>query len=310
LQLVPLVPPDLSAIAVPDEWLELAERLPNRGRMLVLGPTDSGKTTFCWWLAEELSAQGKVVVVDADVGQSRVGPPACVGWVGYGSTQGEFEFVGDVSPAKRPAVVLAATVRMALRAQRLAKPDWLLVDTTGWVDGPGATQLKTAKAQLLSPVTLVALAPRGRLDHLRWPWRGRNQVRWLRLDTPAECSDKSVEERRSWRQRLFAQQLSGAESREFALDHLALHYVPPAGVLRRWQATGRTRGLLCGLDDEHGVGLGLGLIEEIDVDRTYARVLTRVDPSLVRGLRFGGLRCNPDGTPLEQEEPEEWQENS
>ncbi len=264
---------------------------------------------MCWWLAEELSSQGPVVIVDADVGQSRVGPPACVGWVEYGAQRGEFEFVGDVSPARRLATAVSATVRMALRGQRIVRPRWLIVDTTGYVDGPGAAQLKTAKIQLLAPVTVIAVAPRGRLEHLRWPWRGREEVRWLHLNPAPACSSKTIDQRQRWRQELFARWLNGSRQHEFELDHLALQHFPPKSHLERMREDGQVEGLLVGVDDERGIGLCLGLLEDVQMENTYVRIWAPPEAEGARGLRLGAIRLNPDGSPREGR-PLAWQDNS
>lgn len=287
----------------------MLERLPERGRIVVLGPTDTGKTTFCWWLAEELSSQGTVILLDADVGQSRVGPPACVGWLRYGTDQGEFEFIGDISPAGRPAAALSACFRSALRAQRSCEAQWIIVDTTGYVDGPGAAELKTAKIQLLAPATVLALGPPGRLDHLRWPWRGRTEVRWLRLDVAEACRLKPREQRQKWRTALFAQWFENSGVHEFELDHLALRYVPPLSYVERMQEEGKLAGLLVGLDDEQGMGLCLGLLEELQLRNTYVRVWAPPEGASAQGLRLGALRLNADGSPR-TEETVTWEGNS
>jgi polynucleotide 5'-hydroxyl-kinase GRC3/NOL9 len=300
-------PPDLTSLDVPDAWCDLADRLPDQGRIVLLGPVDSGKTSLAWWLAEELSSGGPTILVDADVGQSRVGPPASVGWLEYGGERGEFEFVGDVTPASRPAAALAAVATMTARAALSVKPRWTVVDTTGYVDGPGAGQLKTAKLQLLAPATVVAIAEPGRLDHLRWPWRGREAIRWLRLDPAAGCGRKSLEERQAWRRGLFADWLAGAEACGFDLDHLALREVPPPSQLARLGPDG-LEGLLVGLDDARGIGLCVGLLETLDTAAGRAMVMTPPAGRAARGLRLGALRLNPDGSP--REEDATWQDNT
>jgi polynucleotide 5'-kinase involved in rRNA processing len=292
-------PPDLTSVHVPDAWHDLVERLPSGGRIVVVGASDSGKTTFVWWLADELAGQGDVVIVDADLGQSRVGPPACVGWTTYGDGRGDFEFVGDVDAANRQVAAISACVRMALRGQRLARPKWIIVDTGGYVDGPDATEFKGAQVQLLAPATVVALGPPGRLDHLRWPWRGRDEVRWLRLDLAPGCCEKSREQRRAWRRELLADWLLGSVTHEYEIDHLALHHVPLPAVLDELGREG-IAGTLVGLDDHHGLGLCLGLLERFDLDSTHARVWAPPEAAGARGLRFGALRLNPDGSPREE----------
>ena len=48
--------------------------------ILVVGSTDTGKSTFCRFLVEQGVSQGlRVGLVDADVGQSRIGPPTTIG---------------------------------------------------------------------------------------------------------------------------------------------------------------------------------------------------------------------------------------
>ncbi len=291
-------PPDLTSVHVPDAWHDLTERLPEGGRIVVIGASDSGKTTLTWWLADELASRGDVVIVDADLGQSRVGPPACVGWTKYGADSGEFEFVGDVQPASRLIAALSGTVRMALRGQRLVRPKWIIVDTGGFVDGPDACEFKGSQVQLLAPATVIAPGPSGRLDPLRWAWRGRDEVRWLRLDIAPGCCEKSREQRRAWRRDLFAEGLAGSVSHEFDTDHLALHHVPSPQFLAE-RGLESLAGTLVGLDDHHGLGLCLGLLEEFDMADSRVRVLAPPEAAQARGLRFGALRLNPDGSPRE-----------
>ncbi len=63
------------------DWKRLASRIvmPNQ-RILVLGPSDAGKSTFCRYLIDYACAASlKVALVDADVGQSQIGPPTTIG---------------------------------------------------------------------------------------------------------------------------------------------------------------------------------------------------------------------------------------
>jgi hypothetical protein len=127
------------------------------------------------------------------------------------------------------------------------------------------------------------------------------------MEPAAACVQKVVERRQAWRRELFAAWLEGAQSTEFDLDHLALHHVPPPSVLDRAGPEG-LRGLLVGLDDAHGIGLGLGLLEELDLARNYVRVLTPPYTRGARGLRLGNIRLNPDGSQCEEGLP--WPNNS
>ena len=61
--------------------LELAFAAVSEARVsVVIGASDAGKTTLIAALASELASRGEPVgVVDSDVGQSEIGPPATVG---------------------------------------------------------------------------------------------------------------------------------------------------------------------------------------------------------------------------------------
>src|SRR5689334_12910861 len=50
------------------------------GSTLIMGGIDAGKTTFTRLLVNRLVERGRRIgVIDADLGQSEIGPPACVG---------------------------------------------------------------------------------------------------------------------------------------------------------------------------------------------------------------------------------------
>ena len=64
----------------PPQWLALAGELLKGRIILVLGSVDTGKTTLVTYLANSLVKRGKrVAIVDADVGQSDIGPPTTIG---------------------------------------------------------------------------------------------------------------------------------------------------------------------------------------------------------------------------------------
>ena len=45
-------------VQVPEQWRALAASLAaDRGTVMVVGAVDCGKTTLCWWLAEQLAGR-------------------------------------------------------------------------------------------------------------------------------------------------------------------------------------------------------------------------------------------------------------
>src|SRR5216117_3350332 len=138
-----------AAVTPHDPALEAAAR----ARVtLILGTSDTGKTSLTARLAGALAARGeRVAVVDADVGQSEVGPPTTVGLghvAGAVARLGDaeviaLEFVGDTSPVRYIRETADATGRLVRRALD-AGFERVLVDTGGLVEGPLGLALKRA----------------------------------------------------------------------------------------------------------------------------------------------------------------------
>ena len=58
----------------------LSQGLIQTGVCLILGAADTGKTTLAAALAKHAASSQPVGIIDADIGQSHIGPPATVGW--------------------------------------------------------------------------------------------------------------------------------------------------------------------------------------------------------------------------------------
>ena len=65
---------------VPPDWAAAADRIAAGGvrRVLVLGPGDAGKSTFCRVLLHRAAQNGReAALLDADPARKLAGPPAC-----------------------------------------------------------------------------------------------------------------------------------------------------------------------------------------------------------------------------------------
>ena len=155
------------------------------GTVVVVGAVDVGKTTFCALLANQAVEAGiPSAVVDADMGQSEIGPPTTIG---MGLVESQIQatsdlrpkslyFVGSTSPVGNLLASVVGTKLLAEKAQGLGR-ELVIVDTTGLVRGTIARRLKTHKIELLRPRHIVALQRTGEAEH------------FLRLfDTWDDCS--------------------------------------------------------------------------------------------------------------------------
>ena len=151
------IPPAWEAAA--RRWLEVG------GAALVLGAPDAGKSTLSRYLVYRAYAAGLPVgLVDLDLGQSHLGPPASLGLglfpplvPGDDSLcpQGLY-FIGQTSPL---GVILEVAVGCRVLADQGASQgiNRLVVNTSGFVQGLGALRLKQAQAELLRPGLILAL---------------------------------------------------------------------------------------------------------------------------------------------------------
>lgn len=292
-------PPDIPPKA-PAEWAELVSGLPDTGRVLLLGSPDCGKTTLGWWLARQLHRRGPVALVDADVGQSRIGPPASVGWYRPGDRRQGFFFVGSVSPERRPATALQATRHAHDVAAEAAQ--WVVVDTTGYLQGRTAIALKGAKIEHLRPVHVVAIGDGDEdLEAVLAPWIGDRAVILHRLRSPSGARTRPIPERARWRQEAFATWLSGAHLRWVELAGKETLHEPEAELYENSKAR-LLEGLLVGFGDDSDNGLCIGLLRTLD--RAGRRMLCLCPEQAAGAARvdFGCLRLEPDGSQIASEE--------
>src|SRR5215813_13229242 len=172
-------------------------------KILVLGAVDRGKSTYCRFLARRCLETGRrVALVDTDVGQKDIGPPATLtlGYPEVAQSLAEVSavawyFIGATSPAGHLLPMIVG-VRQLVDAAQAA---YVIVNTTGFVTGPGYA-LKSYKIEAVRPDVIVALEHGHELRPLLQAYR---HYRILRLPASAYATPKTVEQRRAARERTF-----------------------------------------------------------------------------------------------------------
>ncbi len=186
-----------------DEAVEQA--VARRGVTLLLGGLDSGKTTLARRIARGgLEAGLTAAVLDADVGQSTVGPPTTVGLrICRSSADLEHEslaradalsFVGSTSPQGHLLPLVVGT-RLLLDRARGEGADLVVVDTTGLVSGVYGQLLKNEKVQLLQPDLVIGLERGDELKPLLGVIRRFSASDVLALRVHPDVVPTSVEQR-------------------------------------------------------------------------------------------------------------------
>ncbi len=178
--------------------------------ILVIGSTDVGKSTFCRFLVEEGVSQGlQVGFVDADVGQSQIGPPTTIGFKLFSelpnwldTTAEDLYFVGSTSP-ERHLLQCITGVRLMVDVALATGADVVIIDTTGYVEGSGAIALKQHKIELVRPSVLVCIQRFYELDPIVAGFDACDFMQVHHLSPPQTVTSKTNEFRRKHREASF-----------------------------------------------------------------------------------------------------------
>lgn len=197
---------------IPAAWQRSAERIirENWRRILVLGASDRGKSSYCKFLAHALLHEGRTVsFVDADIGQKDVGPPATVALADLDpatdfaqATCHAIYFVGHINPIAHFLPLVLGTRRMV----EAAKGEFVVIDTSGLIQGKGRL-LKGFQIESLQPDALVCLERDEELAPIRHAARHCNI---LSLRPSHLAAPKSPNARRHAREEAFRAHFQGA----------------------------------------------------------------------------------------------------
>ncbi len=218
--------------SIPDDWMKIYRTVFNMKKplkIIVLGGTDSGKTSFITFLANKLVGDGlRVCIIDSDVGQSEVGPPTVIG---LGEVKKQVTslseakvidgvFVGSTSPSGLIHRSIAAVSLLTSKAMNEAKCDVLLIDTTGWVRGAEARELKIFKALAVNPDLIIGIEKGDELSYLLRSLDLKHKV--LRIKPPEKVKSRSREERKGFRGRVFKQWFRNCIEKEVNLKEFEI----------------------------------------------------------------------------------------
>jgi polynucleotide 5'-hydroxyl-kinase GRC3/NOL9 len=292
-------------ITAPKEWYALLDILEKeKGVAIILGATDTGKSTLAKFLIFNLCEQGlKVALVDADIGQSFLGPPTTIGLSLFKSdpdwklllSPPEIFFVGSITPEGFFPIHLKGVKRMVDKAASMAA-DVILVDTTGFVLGDTGRELKRRKIDLISPRFILVLQRSHELEPILEYYRESPLLRIFRLPLSEQVKPRPMEERQIYRRNKFRDYFKNSGIQELAIEELDIE-----GEVR--DANGdilpldwalRINGLLIGLKDSSNETLALGVIRNYLAEKKVLRVLAPLtDIQKVKTIQLSSLKVIP-----------------
>ena len=276
------------------DWAEkTAQRLLSRdfispGICLVLGGADTGKTTLTAAVAKHAGSTQPVGIIDADIGQSHIGPPATVGWAIVDGPKADFSqlsvagisFVGDITPVGHLLQLTAAILQCFQQISKLTK--LIIIDTPGFICGPTAAALWWTVQRILQPELILAVQHNDELSDILGGLQSvAHKLEQIRC--PPQIPTKSPQERRKYRQNQFSKYF-----RDSCLYNISLSEV----------AVQRSRNLnsnnlvnrLVALRDGKGVDIAIGQIKDWQCDKGIVVVRTpQINLRQIRCLVIGNL---------------------
>ncbi len=292
-------------ITAPQEWYVLLDILEKeRGIAIIIGATDTGKSTLAKFLIFNLCERGlKVALVDADIGQSFLGPPTTIGLSLFKSdpdwklllSPPEIFFVGSITPEGYFPIHLKGVKKMLDKAVSMAA-DVILVDTTGFVLGDTGRELKTRKIDLISPRFILALQRSEELEPILEHYNESPLPRIFRLPLSDEARPRSMEERKIYRDERFREYFKNASILELATEEVQIEgeVHDPNGETIPFDWALRINGLLVGLKDSDAETLALGVIRNYMEEKKVVRVLTPFrETEKVKKIHLSSLKVIP-----------------
>lgn len=267
------------------------------GVVFLLGAIDTGKTTFGLELIGRALQRGmRTALVDADVGQSTVGPPTTIG-LRYIHDRGDLvrerirraddlAFVGSIGPKGHMLPLVVGTSKLVERARRQGV-DLVVVDTTGLVSGLQAQALKYYKLDLVHPDHVVAFEQGGELEPLVGIAQRFTSARVIETPIDERVRTRSPDERATYREKQFAAYFASGASRWRVKPSVFMPTLPPGFDLALLD------GLVVGMEDGSGGCPGIGVLE-YDAGEDVLRMITPVSEG-VKGLRLGSIRIETGG---------------
>lgn len=264
--------------------------------IMVIGVSDTGKTTLVRELAKSFTSKHKTAILDIDPGQSNIGPPTTVAWAqvedgfsGWNELKMQgFYFVGDTSPRGN---LLPLTVGARLMWEEASSAcERVIIDTTGLVRGGIGRALKLYLIEILRPEVVFAICKQDELDHILVPLQTLRVPRVLKLPASSQVKDKHFPQRRSHRELKFKEYFDRAREVEFFLSDVGL------GDFFYSQ---RIFSLLVSLRDENNKDMSLGIIKDFSRTRQTVTIYSPVaNPQMVRRVILGRLKLTPEGVQI------------
>ncbi|MBN1350537.1 AAA family ATPase [candidate division KSB1 bacterium] len=285
-------------INIEEPWQHLLNKISHEDTPLivyVIGSNDSGKTTFCKYLAENLSKNFQIAYIDCDPGQSLIGPPTTVGLDLFPQSETEnhlqcLYFVGSTTPRGHLLQTITGMKKLTEKAVSLGAQR-IILDSCGFVLEQVAREFQFRVIDLIQPDFLIAIHSPD--EDFRWVsnFRKHPGIHLYRLPISSSVIARTPPERRQYREVKFKDYFENAVSQELILRGIGFH-----GKIPDLRNPEMYRNVLVGLCDAENFLISLGIVQEINLAGRKIQIYApRADLSKVVFIHFGSIYLNSEG---------------
>jgi len=285
---------EIGGSTIPPSWDSAVSALAEmqRGTVIVLGPTDVGKSTLCVYLLNRLghTEQG-VRIIDADIGQTDVGPPTSIALASPTQPVASLTeltpelalFIGHTTPSYVEAKLINGIRRLAAHEGA----PLTVINTDGWVAEREAARYKISLISQVQPELVLGLACGDELQAIL----DTVQSHVMRVSAAENVLSRSRADRkmlRTWGYRRF---LSGGETMKIPFSNVrfsAPKHFPAITAVNR----SALRNLIIGIIDAAGYLTNIGIL--LDVEPDGVRIYSKQRDAISQ-IELGFVKLTPSG---------------
>jgi len=261
--------------SIPEDWEKATQTILAKAEgqnlvVMMLGGTDVGKTTFTVFLvnrALDRCPTLKVQIIDADIGQSDIGPPATIGTFSpidfvfdlFYEKPSETVFIGATTPSGVQNKMLGSIARLSNEGRN--NFNITILNTDGWIDGEDAHDYKLRIVQHSKADFIIAIRSQEEMDMLSKMHKEGYEI--LEVRASPVVKRRNRDERRELRFQAYQKYLQSSTSRVIHLKETKV------SGLEHLKA-----GSLLGLYDAQERFVGLGVLKEADLERGILKLTT------------------------------------
>ena len=286
---------EVEGSTIPESWNkpfpvinDLLDRQVKPITVMALGASDAGKSSFLTYLLNRLFQEKPnciIAVLDGDLGQSDIGPSATVGYAIATKQVTELSnfklengfFIGETSPVNVMAKAVEGLKAMLTEIKE-KMPDFILINTDGFVTGDIALKYKLTLVKELLPNVVIGVESKGEVDEIML-YLGGGGV--MTVESAGAVYQRSQEKRKAIRERTYNRYLRHSKLQCIPVSQLVIE--PRNGVPKTQDPN---RGILVGLYGYGSKFYGIGVLRAINTERNTLKIETAIPKKPVR-LVFG-----------------------